>query len=165
MSMLPESEHSPKLIRGISLWSATALNMIDMIGVGPFVTIPLVVAAMGGPQAMLGWIVGAILVMADGLIWAELGAAMPGAGGTYLYFREAFQYRTGKLMPFIFVWTAMLFIPLIMSTGIIGLMKYFGYFILQLKNAGHDVPDLIRAAPGVVPLTPIGVIVALGLML
>src|SRR6266853_1051406 len=63
----------------------------------------------------------------DGLIWAELGAAMPGAGGTYIYLREAFQYRTGRLMPFIFTWTAVLFIPLIMSTGVIGLVQYLGY--------------------------------------
>jgi amino acid transporter len=85
------------------------------------------VTAMNGPQAMFGWIIGAIIVLADGLIWAELGAAMPGAGGTYIYLREAFQYRTGRLMPFLFVWTAVLFIPLIMSTGAIGVVQYAGY--------------------------------------
>src|SRR6059058_5264978 len=135
-----ETSIEPHFKRSLGLLSATAVNMTQMCGIGPFVTIPLVVAAMGGPQAMLGWIVGALLVMADGLVWAELGAAMPGAGGTYLYFREAFQYRTGKLMPFLFVWTAMIFIPLIMSTGIIGLMKYLGYFIVQLRSAGHSFP-------------------------
>ena len=92
--------------------------MTQMCGIGPFVTIPLMVAAFGGPQAIIGWIAGAILALADGLVWAELGAAMPGSGGTYVYLREAFQYRTGRLMPFLFVWTAMLFIPLIMSTGV-----------------------------------------------
>jgi amino acid transporter len=101
--------------------------MTQMCGIGPFITIPLMVAAFGGPQAILGWIAGAILALADGLIWAELGAAMPGAGGTYIYLREAFQYRTGRLMPFIFSWTAVLFIPLIMSTGVIGLVTYLGY--------------------------------------
>ncbi|OKH81488.1 amino acid permease [Mycobacterium sp. SWH-M3] len=100
-----------------------------MCGIGPFVTIPAMVATIGGPEAMFGWIIGAILALADGLIWAELGAAMPGAGGTYLYLREAFQYRTGRLMPFLFVWSAVLFIPLIMSTGIIGLVQYLGYLI------------------------------------
>ena len=98
-----------------------------MCGIGPFVTIPLMVAAFGGPQAMIGWIVGALLALADGLVWAELGAAMPGSGGTYVYLREAFQYRTGRLMPFLFVWTAMLFIPLIMSTGVVGFVQYLGY--------------------------------------
>ncbi len=111
-------------VRSVKLPTAIAINMTQMCGIGPFITIPLMVAAFGGPQAIIGWIVGAILALSDGLIWAELGAAMPGAGGTYLYLREAFQYRTGRLMPFIFTWTAVLFIPLIMSTGVIGLVQY-----------------------------------------
>ncbi len=114
-------------VRSVKLPTAIAINMTQMCGIGPFITIPLMVAAFGGPHAILGWIAGAILALADGLIWAELGAAMPGAGGTYIYFREAFQYRTGRLMPFIFTWTAVLFIPLIMSTGINGLVLYLGY--------------------------------------
>src|SRR6266567_2034148 len=72
--------NDPRLIRGVSLASATTLNMIDMIGVGPFITIPAIISAMNGPQAMLGWIFGAVLVMCDGLVWAELGAAMPRSG-------------------------------------------------------------------------------------
>jgi amino acid transporter len=119
----------PALERRIGPLQATAINMTQMCGIGPFVTIPAMVATVGGPEAMFGWIVGAVLALADGLIWAELGAAMPGAGGTYLYLREAFQYRTGRLMPFLFVWSAVLFIPLIMSTGIIGLVQYLGYLI------------------------------------
>ena len=75
--------NSPGLIRGMGLGSATALNMIDMIGVGPFITMPLVLAAMGGPQALLGWIAGALLAVCDGLVSAELGAALPGSGGSY----------------------------------------------------------------------------------
>jgi amino acid transporter len=114
-------------MRSVGLFPAIAINMTQMCGIGPFITIPLMVAAIGGPQAILGWIAGAILALADGLIWAELGAAMPGAGGSYLYLREAFQYRSGKLMPFLFVWTAVLFIPLIMSTGVIGLVQYLTY--------------------------------------
>ena len=94
--------------------------MTQMCGIGPFVTIPLMVAAFGGPQAVFGWVVGALLALADGLVWAELGAAMPGAGGTYLYLREAFQYRTGRLMPFLFVWTAM-FDPADHVDGVIGM--------------------------------------------
>src|SRR2546421_4550141 len=116
-------------VRSVGLPTAIAINMTQMCGIGPFITIPLMVAALGGPQAVLGWIAGAILALADGLIWAELGAAMPGAGGTYLYLREAFQYRTGRLMPFLFIWTAMLSIPLIMSTGVIGLVQYLGFLV------------------------------------
>jgi amino acid transporter len=113
--------------RSLGLFEAIAVNMTQMCGIGPFITIPLLVAAMGGPQAIIGWILGAVLAMADGLVWAELGAAMPGAGGTYLYLREAFQYRTGRLMPFLFIWTAIIAIPLCMSTGVIGLVDYLQY--------------------------------------
>jgi len=130
-------------IRSIRLPTAIAINMTQMCGIGPFITIPLMVAAFGGPQAILGWIVGALLALSDGLIWAELGAAMPGAGGTYLYLREAFQYSTGRLMPFIFTWTAVLFIPLIMSTGIIGLVQYLGYLV---PNMSQWEIDLISVA-------------------
>jgi amino acid transporter len=118
--------------RSIGLFSGTAINMTQMCGIGPFITIPIMVAAMGGPQAVIGWIAGAILAMADGLVWAELGAAMPGSGGTYVYLREAFQYRTGKLMPFLFIWTMLLAIPLLMSTGIIGMVEYLGFFFPNL---------------------------------
>ena len=76
----PQSDRS--LIRGIGVGSATALNMIEMIGVGPFITIPLIVSAIGGPQAMLGWIFGAVFAACDGLVWAELGASIPQAGGS-----------------------------------------------------------------------------------
>lgn len=120
---------TPRFERGIGLRQAVAINMTQMCGIGPFVTIPLMIAALGGPQAVFGWIVGAILALVDGLVWAELGASMPGAGGTYLYLREAFQYRTGRLMPFLFVWTAMFTIPLIMATGVIGLVQYLGFLI------------------------------------
>ena len=121
-------------VRSIGLLQGTAINMTQMVGIGPFVTIPLMVAAFGGPQAILGWIVGAILAICDGLVWAELGAAMPGAGGTYLYLRQAFQYRTGRLMPFLFVWSALLFIPLIMSTGVVGIVLYLGYLWPGLQD-------------------------------
>ncbi|HJP77963.1 MAG TPA: amino acid permease [Pseudonocardiaceae bacterium] len=113
--------------------SATSINMTQMCGIGPFITIPIMVATMGGPQAVLGWLVGAVLALTDGLVYAELGAAMPGTGGTYLYLREAFQYRTGKLMPFLFAWTAVLSIPLIMSTGAIGIVQYLGFYFPNMN--------------------------------
>ncbi|KDN18096.1 APC family permease [Amycolatopsis rifamycinica] len=140
MSSPARSGEPPTLERKIGPLQATAINMTQMCGIGPFVTIPAMVATMGGPQAMFGWIIGAIVALADGLIWAELGAAMPGAGGTYLYLREAFQYRTGRLMPFLFVWSAVLFIPLIMSTGIIGLVQYLGYLIPGVTDDAGTTP-------------------------
>jgi amino acid transporter len=127
-SSTPKPARDSGFHRSIGLFSGTAINMTQMCGIGPFITIPIMVAAMGGPQAVVGWIAGAILAMADGLVWAELGAAMPGSGGTYVYLREAFQYRTGKLMPFLFIWTMLLAIPLLMSTGIIGMVEYLEFF-------------------------------------
>src|SRR3954467_10169988 len=124
--MTPTNAH-PHLRRRIGVLQATAINMSQMCGIGPFITIPAMVVVFGGPQAILGWVFGALLALCDGLVWAELGAAMPGSGGTYVYLREAFQYRTGRLMPFLFVWTAILFIPLIMSTGVVGFVSYLGY--------------------------------------
>src|SRR5260370_5216181 len=86
----------------MGLGSATALNMIDMIGVGPFITIPLILGAMGGPQAMLGWIAGALFAVCDGLVWAELGASMPGSGGSYRYLRVIYgPHKFDLLIPFL----------------------------------------------------------------
>ena len=127
------------LTRRIGLLQAVTINMTQMCGIGPFVTIPLMVAAFGGPQAIIGWIAGAILALADGLIWAELGSSQPGSGGTYVYLREAFQYRTGRLMPFLFIWTAILFIPLIMSTGIQGMVQYLQYLWPSMTLGQGDI--------------------------
>ncbi|MDT0544117.1 MULTISPECIES: APC family permease [Streptomyces] len=129
-------------VRRIGLFQATAINMSQMCGIGPFVTIPLMVDAFGGPQAVIGFLAGAVLALADGLIWAELGASLPGAGGSYVYLRQAFQYRSGKLMPFLFVWTAMLFIPLIMSTGVVGLVQYLGYLWSGMTQTQGDLVGL-----------------------
>lgn len=134
------------LRRRIGGFQATTLNMSQMCGVGPFITIPAMVVAFGGPQAIIGWIAGAVLALADGLVWAELGAAMPGSGGTYIYLREAFQYRTGRLMPFLFVWTAMLFIPLIMSTGVIGFVQYLTYLWPSMTGWQGDLVGLVLIA-------------------
>jgi amino acid transporter len=127
-SPTPRSDRGGSFHRSIGLFTGTAINMTQMCGIGPFITIPIMLAIMGGPQALIGWIAGAVLAVADGMVWAELGAAMPGSGGTYVYLREAFQYRTGKLMPFLFIWTVLLTIPLLMSTGIIGMVEYLGFF-------------------------------------
>ncbi|TAK61163.1 MAG: APC family permease [Bacteroidetes bacterium] len=131
-----------ELIRGITLPSATALNMIDMIGVGPFITIPLIIAAMGGPQAMIGWIVGALLVICDGLVWAELGAAMPNSGGSYRYLKTIYNPDSlGKLMAFLFIWQLTFSAPLSIASGCIGLASYANYLVPSLGEAlaSHDI--------------------------
>src|ERR1700759_1920299 len=120
-------ESNRGFIRAMGLFPSIALNMSQMVGIGPFITIPLILAVLTGPLAIAGWVVGAIIAMCDGLVWSELGAAMPTAGGSFVYLREAFQYRTGRLMPFMFVWSPLLVTPLIMSTGMIGITDYLGY--------------------------------------
>src|SRR5213596_3209887 len=118
----------PHLLRRFGLVQATALNMSNMIGVGPFITIPLLMSALGGPQAMLGWIVAVLIAIPDGMVWSELGAAMPGSGGSYVYLREAYGRETfGRLMAFVFIWQFILSGPLEIASGYIGFAKYFGY--------------------------------------
>jgi basic amino acid/polyamine antiporter, APA family len=124
-----QSDTKPQLVRGIGLGSATALNMIDMIGVGPFITIPLIVTVMGGPQAMLGWILGAVLAVCDGLVWAELGAAMPGSGGSYRYLREIYgPQKLGRAVSFLFIWQLSFSAPLSIASGAVGLSQYSAFF-------------------------------------
>jgi amino acid transporter len=126
---------SDQLIRGVGLGTATALNMIDMIGVGPFITIPLIISAMGGPQAMLGWILGAFFAICDGLVWAELGAAMPGSGGSYRYLREIYgSKKLGKLISFLFIWQLSFTAPLSIASGAIGLAGYVSFFWPSLEQ-------------------------------
>jgi len=119
---------SRSLTRRFGLLQATALNMINMIGIGPFITIPLLMTALGGPQAMLGWIVALVIVACDGMVWSELGAAMPSSGGSFGYLSEAFGCETyGRLMAFLFVWQFILSGPLEIASGYIGFANYAGY--------------------------------------
>src|ERR1700680_4985941 len=132
---------SPGLIRGMGLGTATALNMIDMIGVGPFITMPLVLSAMGGPQALLGWVLGALLAVCDGLLSAELGAALPASGGSYRYLREIYGPQGwGRLISFLFIWQVSFSAPLSIATGCLGLAGYAAYYWpgLETVYAHHD---------------------------
>src|SRR5688572_10003078 len=130
---LPER---PRLQRHFGLLPATALNMTNMLGAGPFITIPLLMSALGGPQAMLGWIVALVIVICDGMVWSELGAAMPGSGGSFHYLREAFgRERFGRLMAFLFVWQFVLSGPLEIASAYIGFANYASYLWKGLTRA------------------------------
>jgi amino acid transporter len=140
----PISPESPHFHRRFGLLPATALNMTNMIGVGPFITIPLLMSALGGPQAMLGWIVALVIVLCDGMVWSELGAAMPGSGGSFHYLREAFgKARLGRLMAFLFVWQFVLSGPLEIASGYIGFSDYASYIWKGMTRA--DVIALVTA--------------------
>jgi basic amino acid/polyamine antiporter, APA family len=161
---------SPTLIRGMGLWSATALNMIDMIGVGPFITMPLVVAAMGGPQALLGWVAGAFIAVCDGLVSAELGAALPASGGTYRYLREMYgPEKWGRLISFLFIWQLSFSAPLAIATGCIGLAGYAAYYwpgldtVYAHHEAAFHIPwtGTLQASWIVTPGTALAVVICL----
>ena len=140
-------EQDGVLQRRFGLVQATALNMINMIGIGPFITIPLLMTALGGPQAMLGWLVALIIVICDGMIWSELGAAMPKSGGSFGYLREAFGGRKlGRLMAFLFVWQFILSGPLEIASGYIGFSSYLGYI---WPSATKQMLFAVAAAVGV----------------
>src|SRR6478752_4417158 len=127
----------PQLHRRFNLLSATALNMTNMMGAGPFITIPLLMTALGGPQAMVGWIVALVIVICDGRVWSELGAAMPGSGGSFHYLREAFgREKFGRLMAFLFVWQFVLSGPLEIASGDIGFAQYASYIWRGLTRPG-----------------------------
>jgi amino acid transporter len=117
-----------KLLPKVGLWGAISANVLNMIGVGPFITIPLALAAMGGPQALLGWILGAFIAFADGMVWAELGSAMPYSGGPYHYLMEAFgPKRAGQLFSFLYLWQAIVLGPFLIASGAVGFAQYAGY--------------------------------------
>lgn len=121
------------LERRLGLAQATALNMIDMVGIGPFVTMSMVVAAMHGPQSIVAWLAGMLLAFTDAFVWSELGAAMPQAGGTYVFLRETYgPGKLGRLMSFLFIWQTMIQAPLVVASGAIGFSDYFGYLWLRL---------------------------------
>ena len=125
------------LTRRFGTVHATALNMINMMGIGPFITIPLLMSALGGPQAMLGWVVALVLVVADGMIWSELGAALPGSGGSFRYLVEAYGPATwGRLVGFLFIWQFILSGPLEIASGYIGFAQYAGYIWPKLTAHG-----------------------------
>jgi amino acid transporter len=164
------SQNSPaeqlELVRGVGLAPATTLNLIDMIGVGPFITLPLIVAAAGGPQAMLGWILGALFALCDGLVWAELGAAMPGAGGSYQYLKEIYGPKSlGRMLSFLFIWQLSFSAPLSIASGCIGLSHYAGYlwpslertFLAHTMRLGLPVIGSLEVSVLVMPATLVAI--------
>ncbi|MBI2428421.1 MAG: amino acid permease [Ignavibacteriales bacterium] len=126
------------LKRELSLTQAVALNMIDMVGIGPFVVLPIVIGIMGGPQHISAWIAGAALALIDGFIWAEYGAALPRAGGSYVFLREAYGQKWGRLMSFLFIWQTMIQAPLVIASGSIGFAQYLSY-IVPLDDATRRI--------------------------
>jgi amino acid transporter len=142
----------PEMHRRLGVLNATSINMSNMIGIGPFITVAGaegILATMMGPQALLGWVLGAVIALADGLVVAELGAALPAAGGTYAFLREGFgPQKWGRLLAFLFVWQFLFSGPLEIASGSIGMVQYLGYLWpgmspLQMKLAAAGVAGVV----------------------
>ena len=132
----PTSAITESLERRIGLRSAVLFNMLEMIGVGPFITLPLVIAAAGYRLSVWAWVLGAVIAVADGLVWAELGAAFPRAGGSYAFLREIYgPDRAGNWLSFLYVWQLSFSAPLAIASGCIGLSSFLAWFWPGLEAA------------------------------
>lgn len=119
----------PALQRRLTLFHGTVLNMIDMVGIGPFVTLPIVMGLIGG-MYLYAWIAGAVLSLVDAMIWSELGAAYPLAGGSYNFLKEAYGKKgPGGMISFLYVWQTVIQAPLVAASAAIGFSQYLGYLV------------------------------------
>src|SRR6476646_7729460 len=110
---------SPALARGLGFWEATAINITQIVGAGVFATIPLILGVLPGAYALLAWLVAGVLILADSMVWGELGAALPASGGSYHFLLESFgRSRWGRLMAFLFVWQILISGPLEVGSGL-----------------------------------------------
>src|SRR6478672_13454834 len=115
----------PPLARGLGLWQATAVNITQIVGAGVFATIPLILGVLPGPYALLAWLVAGVLILCDSLIWGELGAALPAAGGSYHFLLESYgRHRWGRLMAFLFVWQILISGPLEIGSGLVAAAQF-----------------------------------------
>jgi len=130
--------------RRLGLLQATAINMIDMVGIGPFITLPMVIGMMNGPYFLYAWLAGALLSFVDAMIWSELGAAFPKAGGSYNFLKEAYGTKgAGKMMSFLFVWQTMIQAPLVIASASIGFAAYLSYLVPLTTLASKAVSGAV----------------------
>jgi amino acid transporter len=137
------SNARPSLVRGIGLKTAINLNVLNMIGVGPFITLPLMIVALGN-HAVRGWILGAVLVLCDGMVWAELGTRFPDSGGSYLYLSRLYGSKWGRLLSFLFIWQLTFSAPLSTASGAVGLSEYATYLFPQLHSTWFSWGNFAR---------------------
>jgi fructoselysine transporter len=129
--------------REISLLQATSINMIDMVGIGPFVMMSIVIRTVGSSLFLWAWIFGAVTALIDGMIWSELGAAYPLAGGSYNFLKEAYGKKGGPLLSFLFVWQTCLMSSMVVASGAIGFSQTFEYLVPLSFWQGKAVSGLL----------------------
>jgi amino acid transporter len=141
------------LHRHFGLLQATALNVTQIVGAGIFATIPLMRKELPGPYLLLGWVLGAVLMLLDSLVWSELGAAMPGSGGSYVYLLESYgRSKFGRAMAFLFIWQFLISGPLELGSGLIAMSTFAGSVTPEVKtfNDEHSISvnyDLNEVVP------------------
>jgi amino acid transporter len=136
-----------RLDRSLGLLQATSANLLMMVGVGPFLTIPFMLSAMHGPHILYAWLAGAVLALCDGLVYAQLGAALPGSGGPYVYLREAYRpFGLGPLMGFLFIFQVMLVAPLSIASGAVGFADYLQFYRGMSAPTHNMIAALVAAA-------------------
>lgn len=141
--------HVP-LPRQLGMLNAISINMSNMVGTGPFITVPAIVATLGGPQSLIAWAVGALLAVADGLVFAELGASIPASGGSYIFLRECLgRQRWGHMMAWIFVWQFLFSGTLEIATSSIGMAEYTGFLWPQLLTYRWGIKLLAAGITGI----------------
>jgi amino acid transporter len=151
------------LERRLSLLQAVSVNTSLMVGIGPFITIPLLVGSMDGPQSMVAWFLGAAVAICDGMVWSELAAAFPGSGGTYHFYDAIYgDSRAGRLLKFVFVWQFLFSGPLEITSGAIGLTRYLGYFYPALAHPAWHWEQVLPFLGGSVAW---GQLAAMGVMI
>ncbi|HEX5555934.1 MAG TPA: APC family permease [Chitinophagaceae bacterium] len=168
------AQHENGLVRSLNLPQATVLNMIDMVGIGPFITLPVILIAFPGRFSLIPWIIGAIVSLADGFVWGELGAAWPEAGGSYVFLQKLYKGRTGRIMSFLYVVQTSLHLPLVMTSAAIGFVDYAGYIVPlgfwegKLVMVGLVVIVVFLLYRGITHVSRIGIVlsvVVVGLLL
>jgi amino acid transporter len=122
-------DQKPNLTRSLNLTQSTVLNMIDMVGIGPFITVPIILIAFPGKFSVVPWVIGAVVALADGLVWGELGAAWPEAGGSYVFLQKLYKGKMGRIMAFLYVIQTTLHLPLVLTSAAIGFVNYARYLV------------------------------------
>eukprot|EP01102_Stenamoeba_stenopodia_P004830 TRINITY_DN1524_c0_g1_i1.p1 TRINITY_DN1524_c0_g1~~TRINITY_DN1524_c0_g1_i1.p1 ORF type:complete len:432 (-),score=81.72 TRINITY_DN1524_c0_g1_i1:542-1837(-) len=141
----------PHAHEGLGLFQATAINVMNMFGTGPFITFPLLLQTLNGPESLTGYILATTLAICDGLVWAELGTSFPEAGGTYSYLLEGYgKHKWGRLMSFLFVWQMIVSGPLEIASGYVGVAQYFSYLWRHFQKAPAIYSSLVAAGVGVI---------------
>lgn len=163
-----------KFQRKLNVGHATILNMIDMVGIGPFITLPVIMVAFPGTFSVIPWIIGAIVALADGFVWGELGSAWPRAGGSYVFLQKLYQGRFGRMMSFLYVLQTSLHLPLVMTSAALGFVSYFNYLVVlnpvteKLVMAGLIVIIVFMLYRGISDISKISVVlsvIVVGLLL